>query len=231
MKKIVFLAPITVVSASSLCDIAPTSQFAGVDYDKAEIRHQLLLTNKTAQEISVPLAFIETDPDESRPPAVRVGTERRELGDPKVFDPATTEQFIAQAVSAAVGTGVPEAEVRDSLAEVLSRAGRAHKTFITIRPGEQVFVEFVEHEKIPRDANGAFTYQTIAPFPQLSLDPAGGSFWLATILPRPMGGKTAVLGDYTRDYGATPTMLLDRQAIAWTWKLDPMLKVTYTYSG
>lgn len=231
MNKVVFLAPITVEAASSLCDIAPTSQFAGVDYDKAEIRHQLLLTNKTGQDITVPLAFIETDPDESRPPAVRIGTERRELGDPKVFDAAATEQFINQAVAAAVNAGVPETEVRDSLAEVLSRAGRARKTFVTIRPGERLFVEFVEHEKIPRDAAGAFTYQTIAPFPQLSLDPAGGSFWLAVVLPRPMGGKAAVLGEYTREYGATVAALLDRQAIAWTWKLDPMLKVTYTYSG
>lgn len=231
MNKVVFLAPITVESASSLCDIAPTSQFASVDYDKAEIRHQLLLSNKTGQDITVPLAFIETDPDESRPPAVRVGTERRELGDPKVFDPTTTEQFINQAVSAAVSAGVPEVEVRDSLKEVLSRAGRARKTFVTIRPGEKLFVEFVEHEKIPRDATGVFSYQTIAPFPQLSLDAAGGSFWLGVVLPRPMGGKSVVLGDYTHDYQATVAPLLDRQAIVWTWKLDPILKVTYTYSG
>lgn len=231
MNKVVILAPITVESASTLCDIAPTSQFSGVDHDKAEIRHQLLLSNKTTQEISVPLAFIETDPDESRAPAVRVGSERRELGDPKVFDQETTRQFVEQAVAAAVGAGVPEAEVRDSLTEVLSRASRARKTFVTIRPGEKLFVEFVEHEKIPRDANGVFTYQTIAPFPQLSLDPAGGSLWLSVILPRPMGGKTVTLGEYTREYQATTVMLHDRQAVAWTWKLDPMLKVSYSYGG
>lgn len=231
MNKVVLLAPIAVESGSSLCDIAPTSQFAGVDYDQAEIRHQLLLVNKTGQEISVPLAFIETDPDESRPPTLRVGTERRDLGDPRMFDPASTEKFINDAVAAAVANGVPEAEVRDSLSEVLSRASRSRKTFVTIRPGERLFVEFIEHEKVPRDANGAFTYQTIAPFPQLSLDPAGGSFWLSVILPRPMGGRSAVLSDYTREYGAAPTMLHDRQAVAWTWKLDPILRISYTYSG
>lgn len=231
MKKLVFLDVITVESSSSLCDIAPTSQFAGVDHDKAEIRHQLLLTNKTGKEISVPLAFIETDPDESRAPVVRVGTERRELGDPTVFDLETTERFITQAVAAAVGMGVPETEVRDSLAEVLSRAARSHKTFVTIRPDERLFVEFVEHEKIPRDANGVFTYQTIAPFPQLSLNPAGGSFWLSVILPRPMGNKSPVLGEFTTEYQGQPVMLHDRQAIAWTWKLDPIIKVSYTYNG
>lgn len=231
MNKVVLLAPITVVSGSSLCDIAPTSQFANVDYDQAEIRHQLLLTNKTDQEISVPIAFIETDPDESRPPSLRVGTERRDLGDPKMFDPASTEKFVNEAIAAAVANGVTEAEVRDSLREVLSRASRSRKTFVTIRPGERLFIEFTEHEKVPRDANGAFTYQTIAPFPQLSLDPAGGSFWLSVILPRPMGGKSAVLGEFTREYGATQVMLHDRQAVAWTWKLDPILRITYTYSG
>lgn len=227
MSAIVPLRPVRILGQTTLVDIAPTSQYDSKS-DSAVIRTQLLVENDQA-EMSLPLAFLTMDSDESNPPVVRVKGEKREMHR-QTLDSAEVTAFLDAAVAAAVAAGSPADTVRTSLQQVVEHAAQHHKTYVTLKQGQKLLLEFVSRERVKVDpASRTATFTTLAPLPQYQLA-AGGTLWLAVALPRPLAGLGVNLVAATEGFNKVDTDIHGRKIVAWQWQNDPFLSVTYQYA-
>lgn len=224
---IIPLKAVRILGQTTTVDLASSSQF-GSKTDAAVVRTQLLIENDQA-EMSLPLAFLTTDADESNPPVVRVGHDKRQMSGTLVSD-VDRQAFMQGAVAAATAAGAPVEIVTASLSEAFDRATHHHKTFVTLRQGEKLMLEFVSRSRVKIDpATRTGTFKTLAPLPQYQLA-AGGTLWIAVALPRPLAGLGVNLLGATEGFNRTEYDVLGRKLVAWQWQNDPLLELTYQYA-
>ncbi len=226
MTAIIPLKPVRILGQTTMVDFAPTSRY-GHDGDAAVIRTQLLIENDQ-DDMSLPISFLSADPDESNRPVVRVKDEKREMTS-KVIADADRQTFLDAAIATATAAGVAADVARESLTQVLDKTARHHKTYISIKKGQQILLEFVSRERVRPDANGTFTFATLAPLPQYQLA-TGGSIWLSVALPRPVAGLNLAVVSATEGYGKRQDDLNGRTLLTWQWQNDPLLSVAYKYA-
>jgi hypothetical protein len=226
---IIPLQLVRILGQTTLVDIAPTSQY-GSQTDCAVIRTQVLIENP-GDEMRLPVSYLTTDPNETTPPVLRIGTEKREMGSKDDFvDPVAKEALIAQAVAAASSAGIAPEIVRSSMEQVVAAAQQHHKSYITVKAGQKLLLEFVNRERLRPDANKTVTFTTLAPLPQYSLA-AGGVLWISVALPRAMAGINSVtLISATENYEKRADALHDRTFVTWRWQNDPLLSLAYQYA-
>lgn len=224
---IIPLRPVRILGQTTLVDIAPTSQY-GSKTDSVVIRTQLLIENDQA-EMTLPLAFLTMDPDESNVPTIRVLDEKRNMKGTAISD-VEKQGFLDQAAAAASAAGSPVDVVRASLEQVFDKAARHHKTFVTLHANQKMMLEFVTRERLKVDpVTRMATFTTLAPLPQYQLA-VGGTLWMSVALPRPLAGLNVTLTNSTQEFNKLESDIHGRKLVSWQWQNDPVLTLSYQYS-
>jgi len=222
--------PIELQWQSSVIDIAPASKF-GHRTDAASINTDLCMRNPDPdQPLSVPLSFLTADPPENQPPGpiIRIKKEIRQPAEVEL-EIQELENTVAQL---AQQQGQDPEKAKQYIRYAASRAIRRYKTYVTIKPGQALYLRIYQRQRIkPLPGTQRYELTMMAPTPQFLLV-QGGSVHVLALIPRPIAGLNVKLlfDQCTQGYNAATQAINGRELICWQWQNDPELKIVYEYS-
>lgn len=222
--------PVDLLWCSTVVDIGPGTRY-GHRSDGASINTDLCIRNSGTEDISVPLSLLTSDPDEHRAPAPQLRI-KKEIRLPEAVEMKAQKLEDAVAALAQQQGQDPEA-ARNFIKAALAKAarGRRHKTFVTVKAGQKLYLRLYQRERIfpVEGQEWPFKLEMLVPAPALMLV-QGGTAHVAVLLPRSVDGFTVTRGPYTTGFNAQEATLNERQVVSWRWGNDPILVIEYRYT-
>ncbi len=226
--------PLSVLWQSTVVDVEPATRY-GHRYDGAAVNTTLAVQNDTGSTLVFPLILATTYPEEHDPARRGRSVAGRDLA-PGDTDPQDEWDTLASAIRAnGIAQGYPPERMDVYLAKLRASLARASKSkAVTLGAGEQRFIRTYQR-KLLRTRDGVFEFRAIVPLPQFALS-AGGSIGVAVVLPADTPQYSVELLDWTRTpppqaFGKDQGLpgVGGRLAVAWSWKADPELALSYRY--
>lgn len=226
----------TVQEYDATFTVTPTSRFDH-DSDTVLATVEMLVINDQAERIEFPFAVLTTDSGEgaeapeSVEPHVLNGSRPVELRPDSVDENALAEVMVHRAQAAGVTDAAELEEVRTWGRAVLARAERTFVGRTHLDPGEKRRIVLQQRIRVRPDANGEYLLEILAPSPIATI-PTGGRISVVVLLPwEDEDVKPQVVVERTEaGFEFEQGRIKLRQLVAWHWKNDPLLRLTYRYA-
>lgn len=216
--------------------VVPTSRF-GHSSDTVLATVEMLVLNDQSEDITFPFVVLNTDSGagaesgRSVAPNVINGSRDVDVSESEVDEVALAEIIVQRAQAAGVTDPAELDELRGWGRAVLARAERTHVGRTRIKAGESRRLVLQQRIRVRPDAQGRFTFETIAPSPIATLV-TGGRVSVVVVMPwedddvRVTIDASASTTGFEFEQGQVKL----RKWAAWHWRNDPILQLVYAYA-